>query len=56
MDIKNVRWLNDYGRSRIKMGSFVRTHKRLKRTLFVRTKHNMRILGLIPCIKLQNGT
>ena len=25
-----------------------------KRTLFIRTKHNMRIFGLISLIKLQN--
>ena len=28
----------------------------IQRTLFIRTKHNMRFLGLIPCIKLQNDT
>ena len=27
------------------------THKRFKRTLFIRTKHNMRISGVIPFIK-----
>ena len=32
------------------------TNKRLKRTLFIRTKRNMRILGVIPFIKLQNDT
>ena len=29
---------------------------RLKRRLFVRTNHNMRIFGVIPFIKLQNDT
>ena len=31
----------------------IQTHKRLKSTLFIRTKHNMRIFGVIPFIKLQ---
>ena len=30
--------------------------KRLKRALLVRTKHSMRISGVIPFIKLQNDT
>ena len=34
----------------------IQTHKRLKRTLFIRTKHNMQILGVIPFFKLQNNT
>ena len=34
----------------------IQTHKRLKRTLFIRTKHNMQIFGVIPFIKLQNDT
>ena len=34
----------------------IQTHKRLKRTLFIRTKHNMRMFGVIPFIKLQNDT
>ena len=34
----------------------IQTHKRFKRTLFIRTKHNMRIFGLIPFIELQNDT
>ena len=29
-------------------------HKWSKRTLFIRTKHKMRIFGVIPFIKLQN--
>ena len=33
-----------------------KTQKRFKRTLFIMTKHNMRILGAIPFIKLQNDT
>ena len=32
------------------------THKRFKRRLFIRTKYNMRIFGIIPFIKLQNDT
>ena len=32
------------------------THKRLNRTLFIRIKHNMRIFGVIPFIKLQNDS
>ena len=31
-------------------------HKRFKVTLFIRTKHNMRIFELIPLIELQNDT
>ena len=34
----------------------IQTHKRFKRTLFIRTKHSMQIFGLIPFIKLQNDT
>ena len=30
--------------------------KRFKRTLFIRTKHNIRIFGVIPFIKLQNDS
>ena len=30
------------------------THKRFRRTLFIRTKHNIQIFGVIPFIKLQN--
>ena len=32
------------------------THKRFKRALFIGTKHNVRILGVISYIKLQNDT
>ena len=31
-------------------------HKRFKIMLFITTKHNMHILGVIPFIKLQNDT
>ena len=34
----------------------IQTHKRFKGTLFIRTKHNTRILGLIPLINLRNDT
>ena len=34
----------------------IQTHKKLKRMLFIRTKHNMRILGVIPLTKLENDT
>ena len=34
----------------------IQTHKMFKRTLFIRTKHNIRIFGVIPFIKLQNDT
>ena len=34
----------------------VQIRKRLKRTLFIRTKHDMRIFGVIPFIGLQNYT
>ena len=32
----------------------IQTHKKFKGTLFIRTKHNKRIFGVIPFIKLQN--
>ena len=35
---------------------FVLKHKRFRRTLFIRTKRNMRIFGVSPFIKLQNDT
>ena len=31
----------------------VKRHKRLKRMLFIRTKHNMQIVGVIPLFKLK---
>ena len=34
----------------------IQTHTSLKRTLFIRTTHNMRIFGVIPFVKLQNDT
>ena len=34
----------------------VQTHKMFKRTLFIRTKHNMQMFGVIAFIKLQNDT
>ena len=34
----------------------IQTHKMFKRTLFIRTKYNMRIVGVIPFIELQNDT
>ena len=36
--------------------SLIRTHKRFKRTLFIWTKRNMRIFGVLPFLKLQNDT
>ena len=34
----------------------LQTHPRFKRTLFIRTEHNVRILQVIPYIELQNDT
>ena len=34
----------------------IQAHKRLKRALYIRTKLNIRIFGVIPFIKLQNDT
>ena len=34
----------------------IQTHKRFKGTLFIRTKPNIQILGVIPFMKLQNKT
>ena len=42
--------------STVKRQFSVQTHKRFKRTLFIRTKHNMYIFGVIPSTKLQNDT
>ena len=36
------------------MGPKLQTHKRFKRTLFIRTRQNQQILGEIPFAKLQN--
>ena len=35
---------------------WIQTHKKFKRMLFIRTKHNMRIIQVIPFIKLQHDT
>ena len=34
----------------------IQTHKRFKRMLSIRVKHNLQIFGAIPFIKLQNNT
>ena len=34
----------------------MQTRKMFRRTLFIRTKHDMQIFGVIPFIKLQNNT
>ena len=34
----------------------IQTHKRFRKTLFIRTKHNMWIFRVIPFVKLQNDT
>ena len=36
--------------------SKLQTHKRFKRTLFIRTEHSLQIFRVIPFIKLQNDT
>ena len=36
--------------------SKIQTHERFVITLFIRTKNNMLIFGVIPFIKLQNDT
>ena len=36
--------------------SILKKIKNLKRTLFIGTKHDTRIIGIIPFIKLQNDT
>ena len=36
--------------------SKIQTRKKFNRMLFIRTKHNMQIFGVIPFIKLQNNT
>ena len=40
----------------LKLHIKIQTHKRFKRTLLVKTKHNLRIFGVIPFIKLKNDT
>ena len=34
----------------------IQTQKRFKRTLFIRTEHNLQTFGIIPLIKLHNDT
>ena len=36
--------------------SKAQTHKRFKRALFIRKKHNVQIFGAVPFTKLQNTT
>ena len=38
------------------VGDDIQTHKKFERTLFIRTKHNLQIFGVIPFNKLQNDT
>ena len=32
----------------------IQTHERFKRTLFIRTRQNQQIVGVIPFVELQN--
>ena len=55
---ETLKWLSPqfivmYSRSG---GDSIETRKRFKITLFIRTKHDMRIFWVTPFIKLQNGT
>ena len=34
----------------------IQTHKRFKGTLFIMTKHNMQMFGVMTFVKLQNDT
>ena len=34
----------------------IQTHKRFKRTVFIRTRQNQQIFGVIPFVKLQKDT
>ena len=34
----------------------IQTHKRFKRTLLIRTKHNMRIFGVTPFFRIQDNS
>ena len=36
------------------VGPKLRMHKSFKRTLFIRTRQNQQIFGVIPFVKLQN--
>ena len=36
--------------------SVIQAHERFKRTLFIRTRQNQQIFGLVPFIKLQNDS
>ena len=48
--------LNDEPASIKKIKKKKKKKKNLKRTLFIETKHDTRIIGIIPFIKLQNNT
>ena len=39
----------------VNTGHQIQTHKRLKRRLFIRTKHHVRAFRVVPFIKLQNN-
>ena len=41
---------------KVMIACLIQTQKGFKITLFISTKHNLRIFGLIPFIKLQNDT
>jgi len=38
------------------LGIKIQTYKRFKRTLFIRTRQNQQMFGVIPFVKLQNDT
>ena len=44
------------GRIFLSLYFWIQTHERFKIMLYIRTKHNMPIFGVIPFIKLQDDT
>ena len=48
--------LEEKKKKKLNKQSKTQTHKRFEITLFIRTKHNKRIFGVIPLIELQNDT
>ena len=55
-----INWHNQLARTGVSINAlllnWIQTYKRFERTLFIATKHNTRMIGIIPFIMLQNDT
>ena len=51
-----VMWTRDNNTFTFSLSRKIQTHKRFKRRLYIRTKHNMQMFWVVPFIKLQNDT